>query len=218
MKQSMKTKIYENILKKYNYNDTIFLSDLYQDFYSSKPGTIREMIRRLYNDGKLMRVKAGAYQIPNPDRILKKPTIKMTDAIESLYLKDESNNQIGYKSGINFANALGLTTQTASVETIYSNQVSNKKREVTINNLKFIINAPRTLVTNDNYKLLQILDLLTNYKQYSEYDILEITNKILSYLKGVKLKEKTIDEIVSAYPLKTQVIFYKIGVNNEITY
>lgn len=137
--------------------------------------------------------------------------------VEQTYLKDKENNIIGYRSGINFANQLGLTSQTASVEVVYSNNVSNRKREIKLNKSRLIINAPRIKVTNKNYKLLQILDLLTEFEKYSEYDLKQVESKILSYLSGIKLSPDQLERIVEAYPLAAQVKFYKIGGANVIT-
>ena len=155
--------------------------------------------------------------MPNPNRVLKSHVVNISKVVEQTYLKDNENNIIGYRSGINFANQIGLTSQTASVEVVYSNNVSNRKREIKLNKSRLIINAPRIEVTNKNYKLLQILDLLTEFEKYSEYDLKQVESKILSYLSGIKLSSDKLERIVEAYPLAAQVKFYKIGGANVIT-
>jgi predicted transcriptional regulator of viral defense system len=217
MQYSIQEKIYEYIQNEYGNEKTVFLKELYDAFHQVKQSTIREMTRRLYMEGKVLRVKTGIYQLPNSSRILKKPTIRTSEAIESLYLKNIDGSILGYKSGINFANALGLTTQTASVETIYSNQVSSKKREVSINKLRFMIGTPRAKVTSINYKLLQIMDLFTSFDLYSEYEFKEALPKIKDYLSSTLMTEDVVEQIVSKYPLKAQVLFYKSGVQHELT-
>jgi len=155
------------------------------------------------------------YQIPI--RVLKSHVVNLSNVVEQTYLKDKENNLIGYRSGINFANKLGLTSQTASVEVVYSNAVSNRRREIKLNKSRLIINAPRIEITNQNYKLLQVLDLLTEFEKYSEYDLKQAESKILSYLLGIKLSANELERIVEAYPLTAQVKFYKIGGANVIT-
>ena len=139
-----------------------------------------------------------------------KPTVYTSDIIKKKYLGDE-RLIIGYKAGLNFANKLGLTTQTASVETIVSNAVSNKKREIKVNNSRLIIDAPRYKVTNENYKLLQILDLLNEFERYSEIDLKPASKSLLKYISGIRLDDEKVEKIVSTYPLEAQVKFYKIG-------
>ena len=210
-------KIYDFIKNSYKRDQPFFLKDLYLQFPDIKKGTIRESIRRLINEEKILKINNGVYELPNPTRVLKSHVVNISNVVEQKYLKDKENNLIGYRSGINFSNQLGLTSQTASVDVIYSNAVSNKKREIKLNKNRLIINAPRVEVTNKNYKLLQVLDLLTAFNQFSEYDLKQAEAKILSYISSIKLSPDQIERIVETYPLTTQVKFYKIGGANVIT-
>ncbi|CDR31212.1 Uncharacterised protein [Acholeplasma oculi] len=214
---SLIDRIYDFIKSSYKSGQPFFLKDLYKHFPEINDGTIRESIRRLIDKEKILKAKNGVYELPNPNRVLKSHVVNISNVVEQTYLKDKENNIIGYRSGINFANQLGLTSQTASVEVVYSNNVSNRKREIKLNKSRLIINAPRIKVTNKNYKLLQILDLLTEFEKYSEYDLKQVESKILSYLSGIKLSPDQLERIVEAYPLAAQVKFYKIGGANVIT-
>jgi hypothetical protein len=205
------------IKNNYKASQPFFLKDLYAQFPDINEGTIRESIRRLLNEEKILKAKNGVYELPNPNRVLKSHVVNTANVVEQTYIKDNKNNIIGYRSGINFANMLGLTSQTASVEVVYSNVVSNRKREIKLNKSRLIINAPRVEVTNKNYKLLQVLDLLTEFEKYSEYDLKQVESKILSYISNIKLSYGELESIVEAYPLTAQVKFYKIGGANVIT-
>lgn len=217
-KNNIKRQILDYIVETYEYSHPFLLKDLYTHFLDEKPGSIRQVLRRLCDDKKITRILNGVYIVPNSTRLLKKPYVKIANVIEQKYLLDSKGEMIGYRSGINFSNEIGLTTQTASVETIFSNSVANKKRNIYLNNNAIIVNAPRTEVNSKNYKLLQILDLLTNFEQYSEFDLVQAFPKIENYLSDVSLSQKDVDEIVSKYPLTTQVKFYKTGVSNVITH
>ena len=124
---------------------------------------------------------------------------------------------IGYRSGFYIANALRLTTQTPSVTLIYSNDVANRKRTIKVHNNKITIDQARTIVTNDNYKLLQVLDLLNELDKYNELSFDEARLIIIDYLKDIKLNKKEIENIVEIYPKDAQINFYKMEVLNEIT-
>lgn len=214
---SLIDRIYESIKKSYKNGQPFFLKDLYKQFPEVNEGTIRESIRRLINEEKLLKAKNGVYELPNPNRVLKSHVVNISKVVEQTYIKDKEDNLIGYRSGINFANQLGLTSQTASVEVVYSNAVSNRKREIKLNKSRLIINAPRIEVTNKNYKLLQVLDLLTEFEKYSEFDLKQAESKLLSYISGIKLSIEELDRILEAYPLTAQVKFYKVGGANVIT-
>jgi predicted transcriptional regulator of viral defense system len=216
--QNLKSQIYNYIENTVKCSQPFSLTDLYSRFPNDKPGSIRQAVRRLCDEKKITRVINGVYILPNPERLLKNPYVKISSVIEHKYLLGKDNEVIGYRSGINFSNQIGLTTQTASVETIFSNAVSNKKRNVYLNNNGIIVNAPRVEVNSNNYKVLQVLDLLTSFDQYSEYDMVQAFPKISAYLSGVVLSEDDLDSIVSKYPLVAQVKFYKAGVANVITH
>lgn len=210
-------RIYDFIKKTYKSGQPFFLKDLYLQFPDTNKGSIRESIRRLLNQEKLVKAKNGVYELPNTNRVLKGHVVNVSNVVEQTYIKDKANNYIGYRSGINFSNQLGLTSQTASVEVIYSNVVSNRKREIKLNKSRLVINAPRVEVTNKNYKLLQVLDLLTEFEKYSENDLKQAEPKILSYISTSKLSYVELERIVESYPLATQVKFYKIGGANVIS-
>ncbi len=215
---NFKKKIFEYINQKYEYSDPILLNELYLNFANIKKGTIRQIVRRLVNEGKIYKIKNGVYTLPNPNRILSQPSLNIKKVIENKYIVDKKGNRFGYKSGINFANKLGLTSQTASKEVIYSNLVANKKREVPIKNTKIIINASRVKVINDNYKLLQGLDLLNDFDKYSEYNLTDAKKEIANILNQVNMSAKEVESIVNQYPLSAQLNFYKIGGMGEITF
>lgn len=214
---SLINKIYDFIKGNYNNGQPFFLKELYDQFPDIKQGTVRESIRRLVNERKIMKAKNGVYELTSPNRVLKANVVNISEVVEKTYLKDKDNNVIGYRSGINFANRLGLTSQTASVEIVYSNAVSNRKREINLNKNRLIIDSPRVEVNNQNYKLLQILDLLLELEKFSEYDLKKSESKLLSYISNIKLSEEELEKIVSAYPLAAQVKFYKMGGANVIT-
>lgn len=204
-----------NYIQKYEVDTPIFTDDLYRVFPDIKKGSIRQVIKRLFDKGMIERAEPGVYFKPKSHRILNISKLPSSKIIEEKYLKNNEQT-IGYRSGINFANQLGLTTQIANVEFIISNRVSNKKRKISINKGKVIINAPRCLITSQNYKLLQILDLMNDFENLSEIDVRSATPIIRDYLKELELTQKEIDLCIASYPLQAQVNFYKMGVYHDL--
>lgn len=210
--------LYEYIEKTYAFNMPFFLKELYVVFPHIKEGTIRESIRRLCDQEKLIKSKNGVYGLPNPDRILKKAIMNSEDAVYKKYIISDENNVVGYRSGFYIANALGLTTQTSSDLVIYANEVSKKKREVQIKNIRVIINQARVKVTNDNYKLLQVLDLFVDFNKFSEYSLNDSKEIIRNYLNGLNVSSEDIERIVETYPKDAQIQFYKLGGTHAFTH
>lgn len=215
--QKTKDIVWNYISNNYDKKTPIFVKDIYNKYPDISESTIRSLFKRFKESGQLEKINKGVYALPNKESILGKSTVYVSDVIQKKYIFNKLGERIGYESGINFANQLGLTSQTASVSTIYSNQVSNKKRETKLKNNRLIVNAPRVSVNDKNYKLLQVLDLLNNFEKYSEYDLKSASKRILEFISTIKLDEDIVEKIVSAYPLEAQVKFYKIGGLNEIT-
>lgn len=209
--------ILEYINSNYDNKTPIFVNDIYIKFTEISEGTIRSLFKRFSDSDVLEKLDKGIYALPNRESVLGKATVYVSNVIENKYIRNEKGQRIGYISGINFSNQIGLTSQTASVNTIYSNNVSNKKRMTTLKNSRLIINAPRVKVTDENYQLLQILDLFNDFEKLSEKDLKTASNKILEFLEKIKLKKEEVELIVSKYPLEAQVKFYKIGGANAIT-
>lgn len=206
----MKEQIKNYINTNYAYNTPIFTKEVVEVFPNLKSGTIRQILRRLKEEGLLAQYANGIYFRPKKQGIMNKSFITPQQISEKKYLRD-GNIIIGYETGFNLANKLGLSTQTSPISEIRSNAVSLKKRKIKIGNNVFIINAPRVKVTNENYKLLQVLDILTDFNKYSEYRFEEVKQNIYDYMQNIKLTKQDITQIVKSYPLQTQVEFYKFG-------
>ncbi|MDA2067872.1 DUF6088 family protein [Bacillus cereus] len=204
--------------KNYEENEPIFAQDLTYTFSEFSDAYIRINLKRLYDKGVLKRLEKGVYYFPLKNSILKNALPDIDEVIKEKYLFNE-NKRIGYKSGINFSNKIGLTTQTASIDSIVANTVADKKRIIKIKNTKLIVRSPRKgiLVDDKNYKLLQILDLIDDFNYNSEYDIFEAGATFFNYLIDLQLNMQEIEDYVSKYPLKTQISFYKSGVFYELT-
>lgn len=209
VKNTLSRQVYTFIKNNYSLQTPVLIQDIYTFFSDVNPSTIRTIFKRLVDNELLVKIRSGVYAVPNKDSLMGESTVYISDVIKRKYLGED--RIIGYRSGLNFANYLGLTKQTASVDFIISNKVSNKKREVTLNKNRLILNGPKVKVTSYNYKLLQIMDLLNNFEKLSEIDLKASKEIILDYLSTTNLKEEEIEEIVSRYPLKAQVKFYKIG-------
>lgn len=216
-KKTIKDEILATIKNQIGENTSFKIKDLINLLPNIKYSTIKVNLKRIFEEGILKKAKNGIYFLPNEKRVLKDAFINTDDVVTKNYIENDEGDRIGYYSGINFANGLGLTTQTASIQTIYSNAVSDKSRIITIQNQKFKINSPRYKVTNHNYKILQVLDLVHNLDKYNEFDIETVLEVVKKYLNSVEIKKDELTKIIKTYPLKTQVVFYEIGVDHFIT-
>src|SRR5690606_3958169 len=205
---------YQYLLDKYGYDEPILTEQLKEEL-KLNPNTLRQYIKRLSDKGSLTKVQNGIYFIPKKKPIFGSAVLDTDQIIRKKFLVNHSDI-IGYKSGTNFANALGLTSQTAAVETLVTNKASAAKREVNVYKRRFIIRKPRVSVNKSNYKLLQVLDLLNNYEQYSEKPLEAAREKILMYLEGISMNESQVKEYLNAYPIKTKLKVYELGLFDAV--
>lgn len=212
--------LYDFIVDYYGYNEPVFTNELKEKYEMASelklnPNTFRQTIKRLTDKGLLNKVENGVYFIPSKNSVLKKPILSVEKIVGRKFLNNQEEI-IGYKTGINFANSLGLTTQTASIPTIVTNNTSSNKRVVSFYNKKIIIRKPKTRINSKNYKVLQVLDLLKDFERVSESPIEEAKDRIVNYLKDVSISEEEFKNYLISYPDQTKLKLYESGVYNEI--
>ncbi|AOM82205.1 DUF6088 family protein [Salisediminibacterium beveridgei] len=208
-------KLYRYLLEKYGYDEPIFTDQVKEDL-EMNPNTVRQYFKRLADEGKIEKVQNGLYFIPKKQPLFGSPVLNVDRIIQRKFLKNQ-NKVTGYITGTNFTNQLGLTSQTAAVTTVVTNNTSSIKREVTFYKNKVIIKKPRVLITNENYRLLQVLDLLNDYDRFSEKSLEEGLSSIKRYLNGITIGEEELKSYMHAYPVKTKLKVYESGLYDAIT-
>ena len=208
-------KLYRFLVENYGYDEPIFTDEV-KEKLSMNPNTFRQQFKRLADKGLIEKVQNGLYFIPKKEPSFGSPTLNVERIIQRKFIKPQ-NNIIGYITGTNFANKLNLTSQTAAMATVVTNHTSSVQREVTFYKNKVIIKKPRVRITNENYRLLQVLDLLNEYDRYSEKPLSEGAPKITGYLNDFFIEEEDLKTYMSAYPLKTKLKVYESGLFDAIT-
>ena len=176
-----------------------------------KTNVINEYINRYEEKhDDFVRYRKGIYY-----KAIKTPfgysNINYNKLIADLYLND-SNNVYGYISGPSLANKIGLTTQLPKDEYI----VTNNNRIVSdIDNIKLV--KPVVNVTKDNYKILQVLDLLLN-KNNVNYDCENPNELIYKYIINNDIKFEGLLFYSKYY---SKVVLFKLQevcVRNEVAF
>ena len=99
---------------------------------------IRQQILNLTNKNLLIRYDTGIYFIPGNSLFKNSKTLKKNKIIEKKYIS--TNDEIvGYFSGLNFANRIGITTQVPNLYEIVSNKATCDYRELKICSTKIIL-------------------------------------------------------------------------------
>lgn len=206
---------YRYLVENYGYDEPIFMNQVQKD-RQINPNTLRQQFKRLADQGRIEKVQNGIYFIPKKKPLFGSPVLNVERIIERKFLKNQEEVE-GYIAGTDFANRLGLTSQTATVATVVTNNTSSVQREVMFYHNKVVIKKPRVRISNTNYKLLQVLDLLNDYERYSEKPISEGLTSMRNYLQDVSFEEEELKTYMDAYPVKTKLNVYELGLFDAIT-
>ncbi|RFU66798.1 DUF6088 family protein [Bacillus sp. V59.32b] len=207
---------YNYLVNQFGYDEPIFSEDLTNEL-TINSNTLRQQLKRLTDDNKIQRCsfKDGIYFIPNPDSILKKSALSINKIIKNRYLV-KKHERIGYVTGLDFANSLRLTTQVPGLVEIVTEKETSNLRYVDYNKRRVALRKAKTDITESNYKILQVLELINNFHKVSDVPFEKAIPNISNYIKNVKIDSKELDRYLSIYP-KAFRQFIASGLYNEIT-
>lgn len=188
------------LINMYGYNTPIFLNEVKIEGLSDS--ALRQSFRRMTEKGSLVRFDDGIYYIPKQSILFNKlMTLDETEVIIAKYIR-RKEQVFGYFTGMTFANQLGVTTQVPVLYDISTNQESSKGRNVSLSSSRIRLKRPRIPVTKENWKTLQILDLINDLEKWSELSNTEAYIKIALCIKERELNRENMIACLEAYPDK----------------
>lgn len=200
----------EYLQENYKVNEPIFVSDIDLPVTDTN---LRQMFKVLCDSGQIYRYETGIYYMKGNTRL--KGGVPLSASKVARYKYIARNDQVnGYYSGYTFANLLGLTTQVPYTIEIVSNAASAKCREVSVKNQKIMLRRPRTQINKENVDVLQLLDLLKDFEQYVDEDMVVATGIISSYIKKIGMKRSDVDEYITLFPDRVYKYIYEMRLYN----
>lgn len=161
-------------------NEPIFIEDIkeyiiqfYKDGEKEKIfNNVKEILNRLNKENIIKTAYKGIYYIPKTN-IFGEVPLPNNKIIQYKYLTDKLGNVKGYITGANLFNKVGLTTQVPNIIDIVTNECKNNNKYEN-KNLNVIIRKPKIEINKDNYKYLQLIDLIENKDNiYVEVDYMD---------------------------------------------
>lgn len=189
----------EYLVKEFGYDEPIFINTLEINDMSKK--ALRQAISRLAKTGNLVKFDTGIYYIPKPDRLLKRAYLDTTKVIIRKYITD-GREIYGYFTGLSAANQLALTTQVPVQLEICSNRESSKGRTLMIGNRTIRVKRAKTEVTSNNYKILQLLDLLQEAEKLTDLPDEEVVSRLKTNISSEGISREELKKYISLYPGK----------------
>lgn len=206
--------LYEYLKENYKENEPIFISEL--QYKNLNMNAIRQQILNLTNKNLLIRYDTGIYFIPGKSIFKTSKTLNQNKVIEKKYIS--TNDEIvGYFSGLNFANRIGITTQVPNLYEVVSNKATCDYRELKIGSTKIILRKPRTKITKENYLELQFLDMIKEIDNISILDKDENKKIVLNYMNTAKISFAKLQKLLEFYPDKIYKNLYQVGVLNGVS-
>lgn len=203
--------IYEYIINNYKKGEPIFLSEV----PGSTNDVVRHEMKRLTDEKKLVRLYNGVYYLPYKTILGTEGKVSIDRYIEKKYLFVDGKI-IGFYTGLSLVNKYGFTSQNPSVYEICSNDATTKMRKLDVGGNKLVIYKPLALITNDNVRELEFLDLMCIIDKYSELSGDEYKRKLREYVKKVGINFDIVKKYISLYPNVVYKNIYEGGLMNEL--
>lgn len=201
--------LYDYLMENYGENTPIFVSEL--DIEGLNESTLRVQMKKMTDAGMLKRFDTGIYFIPKKTIFKSGSTISVMQVIEKKYLKNK-DQVCGYLSGYMLVNMAGLTTQVPVVYEVVSNNATTDYRKIMINKTRVIVRRPKVLVTNENVRILQFLDLIKDVDVYSEEEGNDLKKRMLEIMKKLDITFSALEPYLGFYPEKIYKNMYETGV------
>ena len=203
--------IYEYIINNYKKGEPIFLSEV----PGSTNDVVRQEMKRLTDEKKLVRLYNGVYYLPYKTILGTEGKVSIDRYIEKKYLFVDGRI-IGFYTGLSLVNKYGFTSQNPSVYEICSNDATTKMRKLDVGGNKLVIYKPLALITKDNVRELEFLDLMCIIDKYSELSGDEYKRKLREYVKKVGINFDIVKKYISLYPNVVYKNIYEGGLMNEL--
>ena len=195
--------LYEYLIENYKPNEPIFTADIELGMNGN---TLRPMFKQLCDQGMLKRYDNGIFFIPSKSRLKGNVSIDAGTVARYKYII-RRGQIVGYYSGFTFANQAGMTTQVPVTIEITSNEASAKVRDIDIKGQKVRLRKPKTMVTKENARVLQFLDLLCEVDRLSD-DTVDVSKRLKEIITAENIQKMDIDDYISLYPVKVYKNFY----------
>jgi len=187
--------IIKRLKKAYGVDIPIFLDEIKAVMSEYSTPYVFRCIKEAAAKGELIRYDESIYYIPT-DTLFGKSALNPYAVIEKKYMRD-GNKVLGFYSGWALLNAIGGTRQMPNVLEIVTNRESMRVREATLGRQKLLLRKPKCIITNDNEKILQILELANQFEFGDDGNA-----AVVDYAKTNRVTAKDLLRYAKYYPAK----------------
>ena len=206
-------KLLSYLHSRYKEGEPIFIKDIKIDGLSKS--TIRVYFKRLVDSGKIRKKINGIYYFPlffkefdNSELSIDEDSIIFRKYI----CKDEKI--FGYYTGSTFANICHVSVQFPFVKSIRTNNTTSIKRTIKIGNFTYIIRKSYVKITNENFRVLQLLDLLKDLDIYIEDGEKKTRETLASFVNEYNITLEDVKKYIGYFPKRVYKTIFEGGYYN----
>lgn len=215
------TKLVQTYVLNQNVGSPIFISDIMhyiepfvddQKMCQQIRKNVNVILMRMVKDGNyLKRFGTGVYYRDDMDPS-EEIGIDSIELINRTYIEDKRGNVFGYLTGAAFLYKLELIENAPSEMIIATNAKRNGNIETA--DMKFKLVSPPTIVTRENYRYLQMLDLIK--KDLIHGDSLQYSFALTQFMNEYHLKEAKL--VALAVDFYSQKVVLKVAefISNKV--
>ena len=203
--------LYEYILKNYEKDEPIFLSEL----PGGSRNYVRQEMKKLVDEGKLERLFNGVYYLSYTTILGTQGKMSVEKYVDKKFI-NVNGKVSGYITGIQLANMYGFTTQNPACIEVCSNEATTKQRKLNIDGRNLIIYKPITEITEENQSALQFLDFMEKVDRYSEFSGELLKIKLKEFVELIKVDFSVVKRYISLFPDRVYRNIYQGGLMREL--
>ena len=174
-----------------------------------------QQLKTLTDNGKLVRYEKGIYYIPRNTRFASSAGPSAETIAKYKYISRQGKTN-GYYSGSTFANLIGLSMQVPMKKEIVSNNSAAIVKEISIGKQFFIVRRSKVPVTDENVRVLQLLELLKNLDAYLDEDYESAREKISAYIQASRITKSDVDQYIRLFPDSTFRYYYEMRLDHVL--
>lgn len=215
------TKLVQTYILNQTIGSPIFISDIMhyieqfaddQKMSQQIRKNVNVILMRMVKDGNyLKRFGTGIYYRDDIDQG-EETGIDSIELIRRTYIEDKRGNVFGYLTGAAFLHKLGLIEKSPHKIIIATNEKRNGNIETT--DMEFKLVNPSTTVTRENYRYLQMLDLIKN--DLINGDNVQYSFVLTHFMNKYQLKEAKL--VALAVDFYSQKVVLKVAefISNKV--
>ena len=215
------TKLVQTYILNQTIGSPIFISDIMhyieqfaddQKMSQQIRKNVNVILMRMVKDGNyLKRFGTGVYYRDDTEQG-EEAGIDSIELIRRTYIEDKRGNVFGYLTGAAFLHKLGLIEKSPHKIIIATNAKRNGNIETT--DMEFKLVNPSTTVTRENYRYLQMLDLIKN--DLINGDNLQYSFVLTHFMNKYQLKEAKL--VALAVDFYSQKVVLKVAefISNKV--